>query len=70
MTVKFEIDDMGIVHCPNCGGIMKRLYWKTLVPGEEVPRFVFTEWYGCTDCGERIFDKQGMQYWEAYADVQ
>ena len=67
--VNFCIDDMGTLTCPNCDGLMKRLYWKSIVPGEEKPRMVFTEWYGCTDCGERIFDKRNMTYWEAYASV-
>ena len=63
------LNDMGQVICPKCEGLMKRLYWKSLVPGEEDPRMVFTEWYGCTNCGERIFDKSGMTFWRAYTDV-
>ncbi len=45
--------------CKKCGELMKRLYW----PNHHVPGgYMFSEWYGCTDCGERIYDKERDKY--------
>ena len=55
-------EDMGI-HCPGCDATMKKLYWKQtriFVATPEV--FMFTQWYGCTDCGKYIYDKHSDEY--------
>lgn len=53
-------EDMG-VRCVGCGEIMYKLYWKDR---HNISRngFVFTEWYGCSDCGKYIYDKHEDVY--------
>ena len=53
------------VRCPKCDGVMKKLYWRRIIyEGIEQTGFghTFTEWYGCTDCGESIYDKHRDLY--------
>jgi uncharacterized protein with PIN domain len=54
--VKIRISEEGLIHCPGCDAIMKKLYWKQRSVYEEI-KTVFTEWYGCTDCGKYVYDK-------------
>ena len=57
MTMNVVIGENGAVLCP-CGAIMKKLYWKqTRIFGSTPEVFIFTQWYGCTDCGKYIYDK-------------
>ena len=59
-TVKIRIGERGTVHCPGCDAIMKKLYWKQVkVFGVTPAAFIFTQWYGCTDCGEYVYDTHG-----------
>ena len=53
-------EDMG-VRCPKCNAIMYKLYWKDR---HEISRngFIFTELYGCSDCGELVYDKHTDTY--------
>ena len=53
--MKPRLDDDGVIHCPGCDGVMKRLYWKQF--RDDGVFNLFSYWYGCTDCGKYIYDK-------------
>ena len=54
--MKVRIAEGGTLHCPKCNAGMRKLYW--VYPSQHQPdRIVFSNWYGCTDCGECIYDK-------------
>jgi len=57
-------DHMAVL-CPKCNGVMKKLYWKRLIyEGLDVigEGYSFAEWFGCTNCGECIYDKERDVY--------
>ena len=56
--MKIRIDERGTIHCPKCDDVMKKLYWKQVRVFVSTPEtFIFTQWYGGTDCGKYVYDK-------------
>ena len=58
--MRIRIDCNGLIHCPGCDALMKKLYWRRVIYEGAVETgfgHTFTEWYGCTDCGKYIYDK-------------
>lgn len=60
------LDEDAGVRCIGCGAIMYKLYWKDRHNLSFVRNgFIFTEWYGCSDCGEHIYDKHANSYFRS-----
>jgi len=54
--MNIKLDEDGIVRCPSCNAMMRKLYW-VYRDKRVIENVRFTYWYGCTDCGEFIYDK-------------
>ena len=55
--MKIRIDKDGVIHCPRCDAVMRKLYWRNYSSLLDRQGFTFTSWYGCTDCGNYVYDK-------------
>ena len=67
LRMSVVLGEHGEVLCP-CGAMMKKLYWRqTRIFVDTAEVFIFTQWYGCTDCGKYIYDKHSDEYLQTLA---
>ena len=54
------------VLCPRCNAVCRKLYW--LYPSRyNIERVVFAGWFGCTDCGFYIYDRDNDEHLEPHS---